>query len=596
MTFTTRPEIIGTFGVATSTHWIASAVGMSVLEKGGNAADAAVAMGFVLNVVEPHLNGPLGDLPVLVRPAGAATPTVICGQGVAPAKATIAHYRAEGLTEVPGSGLLATVVPGAFDGWMLLLRDYGTMTLRAVLEPAIHYAEAGHPMLPRAAAAIADLAGFFHAEWPTSAETWLPRGAPPVPGALFRNSDLAATWRRLLGEAEAKAGREAQIEAARDAFYRGFIADTIGRWLGSAEVMDAAGGRRKGVLMADDLANWSATTETPLSVDYLGWTVWKTGVWGQGPFLLQALRILEGTEIGELDPNGPEFVHLVAETLKLAMADREAYYGDPAHTAIPVDTLLSRSYATERRALLTDHSSREQRPGHIPGYERWVEAALARAARTPEARAGAGAGEPTMAHLSSRRGDTVHLDVIDRWGNMVAATPSGGWLQSSPVVPGLGMPLNSRGQMFWLEEGLASSLAPGRRPRTTLSPSMAAHEGGAALAFGTPGGDQQDQWQLIMFLRLVHHQMNLQEAIDAPLFHTSHAQGSFYPRIARPGHLMAEPAFGAATLAALREKGHALEVSEPWALGRLTAARRDADGLLRAGATPRLMQAYAIGR
>jgi gamma-glutamyltranspeptidase/glutathione hydrolase len=596
MTFTTRPEITGTFGVATSTHWIASAVGMSVLEKGGNAADAAVAMGFVLNVVEPHLNGPLGDLPVLVRPAGADAPTVICGQGVAPARATIAHYRAEGLTDVPGSGLLATVVPGAFDGWMLLLRDYGTMTLRELMEPAIHYAESGHPMLARAATAIAGLADFFQAEWPTSAETWLPGGAPPVPGALFRNPDLAANWRRLLAEAEAKSGREAQIEAARDAFYRGFIADTIGRWLETAEVMDAAGGRRKGVLTADDMANWSATKETPLSLDYHGWTVWKTGVWGQGPLLLQALRILEGTAIGEMDPSGADFVHLAAEALKLAMADREAYYGDPAFTEIPVERLLSRPYAAERRALLSDRASIEQRPGRIPGYERWAEAAIARAARLPGAASGAGAGEPTMAHLSSRRGDTVHLDVIDRWGNIVTATPSGGWLQSSPVVPGLGMPLNSRAQMFWLDECLPTSLAPGRRPRTTLSPSMAASPDGAALAFGTPGGDQQDQWQLILFLRLAHHRLNLQEAIDAPLFHTGHVQGSFYPRIARPGHLMAEPAFGAATLAALREKGHALEVSEPWAVGRLTAARREADGLLRAGATPRLMQAYAIGR
>lgn len=596
MTFTTRPEITGTFGVATSTHWLASAVGMSVLEKGGRAADAAVAMGFVLNVVEPHLNGPLGEVPLLVRPADAEAPTVICGQGVAPAKATIAHYRAQGLSEVPGSGMLATVVPGAFDAWMLLLRDYGTMRLRDVLEPAIYYAEAGHPILARAADAIAGLADFFKAEWPTSAEVWLPGGAPPAPGQLFRNPALAATWRRLLAEAETRSGREEQIEAARAAFYRGFLAEAIGRWVETAEVMDAAGGRRKGVLTADDMAAWQATTEAPLAVDYNGWTVWKAGVWSQGPLLLQALRILEGTGIGEVDPTGADFVHLVTETLKLAMADREAYYGDPAHTEIPVETLLSRSYAEQRRALIQATASREQRPGRIPGYEAWAEASIARAARRVAAEAGAGVGEPTMAHLSSRRSDTVHLDVIDRWGNMVSATPSGGWLQSSPVVPGLGMPLNSRAQMFWLDEGLPTSLAPGRRPRTTLSPSMAERADGARLAFGTPGGDQQDQWQLILFLRLAHHAMNLQQAIDAPLFHTGHVTGSFYPRTARPGHLMAEPAFGQGVLDALRDKGHELEVSEPWAIGRLTAAQRDADGLLRAAATPRLMQAYAIGR
>ncbi len=596
MTFTTRPEIAGTFGVATSTHWIASAVGMSLLEQGGNAFDAAVAMGLVLNVVEPHLNGPLGDLPVIFRPAGADEPTVICGQGVAPARATITHYRAEGLDMIPGSGLLATVTPGAFDGWMLLLRDHGSMSLRQVLEPAIHYAEAGHPMLPRVAATIAGLADFFREEWPTSAATWLPGNAVPQAGALFANPDLAATWRRLVAEGETVTGREAQIDKARAAFSQGFVAEAIDAWMKDACVMDAAGGRRKGVLSGQDMAEWSATYERPLSVDYGDWTVYKTGSWGQGPMLLQALRILEGTGIETMDPNGAEFVHTITETLKLVMADREAYYGDPDFTEIPMDVLLSRDYAQARRALIGPTASLEQRPGRVPGYEAWADAAIARAGTQTAQEAGAGAGEPTMAHLTEKRGDTVHLDVIDRWGNMVSATPSGGWLQSSPVVPGLGMPLNSRAQMFWLDEGLPTSLAPGRRPRTTLTPSIGLRDDGAALAFGTPGGDQQDQWQLIFFLRLVHQTANLQAAIDAPLFHTAHNQASFYPRGTRPGHLMLEPNFGEAVIADLRARGHRIEVAEPWTVGRLTAAQRDPSGLLRAAATPRLMQAYAIGR
>ncbi len=596
MTFTTRPEIAGTFGVATSTHWIASAVGMSLLEQGGNAFDAAVAMGLVLNVVEPHLNGPLGDLPVIFRPAGADEPTVICGQGVAPARATIAHYRAEGLDMIPGSGLLATVTPGAFDGWMLLLRDHGSMSLRQVLEPAIHYAEAGHPMLPRVAATIAGLADFFREEWPTSAATWLPGNAVPEAGALFANPDLAATWRRLVAEGETVIGREAQIDKARAAFSQGFVAEAIDAWMKDACVMDAAGGRRKGVLSGQDMADWRATYERPLSVDYGDWTVYKTGPWGQGPMLLQALRILEGTGIEAMDPNGAEFVHTITETLKLVMADREAYYGDPDFTEIPMDVLLSRDYAQARRALIGPTASLEQRPGRVPGYEAWADAAIARAGTQTAQEAGAGAGEPTMAHLTEKRGDTVHLDVIDRWGNMVSATPSGGWLQSSPVVPGLGMPLNSRAQMFWLDEGLPTSLAPGRRPRTTLTPSIGLRGDGAALAFGTPGGDQQDQWQLIFFLRLVHQTENLQAAIDAPLFHTAHNQASFYPRGTRPGHLMLEPNFGEAVIADLRARGHRIEVAEPWTVGRLTAAQRDPSGLLRAAATPRLMQAYAIGR
>ncbi len=594
MTFTTRPEIIGTFGVATSTHWIASAVGMSLLEKGGNAFDAAVAMGFVLHVVEPHLNGPLGDMPALIRPAGHAVPIVVCGQGTAPAKATVAHYRGEGLDMIPGSGLLATVIPGAFDAWMLIARDHGTLPLRTLLEPAIHYAEAGHPILPRVAATIEGLADFFAEEWPTSAATWLPGGKAPVPGTLFANPALAATWRRLLNEAEVRQGREAQIDAARDVFYRGFIAQAIDDWMREACVMDAAGGRRKGVLTGEDMAGWRATFEAPLAAEYHGWTVWKPGIWSQGPTFLQALRLLEGTGIADQASDGAAFVHTVTEAMKLGFADREAYYGDPLHTDIPVETLLSRAYAAERRSLIGTDASLDQRPGQIAGFEAWADAAVTRAARLPP-EVGAGAGEPTMAHLSARRGDTVHLDVIDRWGNMISATPSGGWLQSSPVVPGLGMSLNSRAQMFWLDEGFPTTLAPGRRPRTTLSPSMAEGRRGA-LAFGTPGGDQQDQWQLILFLRLVHCGMNLQEAIDAPLFHTGHFQASFYPRPARPGHLMIEPGFGEAVIAELQRKGHAVELAEPWSVGRLTAAARDPGGLLRAAATPRLMQAYAIGR
>lgn len=597
MGFTTRPEIKGTFGVATSTHWIASAVGMKLLEAGGSAADAAAAMGFTLQVVEPHLNGPLGDMPALIRTAGDDAPTVICGQGVAPAGATIAHYRSEGLERIPGSGLLATVIPGAFDAWMLMLRDHGRLPLRDVLEPAIHYARHGHPVLPRVSATIAGLADFFRDAWPTSFKTWLPGGMAPDPDALFRNPALADTWESLLKEAEAATSREAQIEAARRAFYKGFVAEAIDDWMRSARVMDASGSAHSGVLTGEDMARWEASYETPLSVDYEGWTIWKPGMWSQGPSLLQSLRTLEGSGIAKMDSRGADFVHTVTEAMKLSFADREAYYGDAAQSDVPTETLLSRTYAEERRALLSAEASLDQRPGRIDGFTHLADAAIARAKASEEtAGSGIGAGEPTMAHLSEKRGDTVHIDVIDRWGTSVSATPSGGWLQSSPVVPGLGMALNSRAQMFWLDEGLPTSLAPGRRPRTTLSPSMAEAPNGTQHAFGTPGGDQQDQWQLMLFLRLVHSDMNLQEAIDAPLFNTAHFQGSFDPRPVLPGHLMVEPDFGEAVIADLRGRGHAVEVAAPWSIGRLTAASRSPDGLLRAAATPRLMQAYAVGR
>jgi gamma-glutamyltranspeptidase/glutathione hydrolase len=594
--FTTRPEITGTFGVAASTHWIASSVGFGILERGGNAFDAAVAMGFVLHVVEPHLNGPGGEVPALIHTASDGKTQVLMGQGSAPAGATIEHYRNVGLETIPGSGLLATVIPGAFDAWMLLLRDHGTMSLREVLEPAIHYARAGHPMLVRVAGAIAGLREMFATEWPTSAETWLVNGAAPRGGALFRNPALADTWERVVREAETASGREAQVDRARDAFYRGFVAEAIGRYLETAEVMDGEGGRRKGVLTADDMAGWSAGYEAPVSAEYGGWTVHKTGPWGQGPVLLQTLQLLKQTDLAEMPVGGADFVHTTIEAIKLAYADREAYYGDPLHSDIPLDTLLSDDYAKARAARIGSRASLDQRPGRIDGLGHLADAAVARAAQIAERAVGADAGEPTMAHLTNRRGDTVHIDVIDRWGNMISATPSGGWLQSSPVVPGLGFPLNSRAQMFWLDPGLPSSLAPGRRPRTTLTPSFATHEDGTRMAFGTPGGDQQDQWQLVFFLRLVHAGVNLQEAIDAPLWHSMHFTPSFYPRVARPGRMMIEPNAGDETIAGLRARGHEVVVGEPWSIGRLTAAARNPDGVLRAAATPRLMQAYAVGR
>lgn len=598
-TFTTRPEITGTFGVATSTHWIATAVGMSILEKGGNAFDATVATALTLIVVEPHLNGFGGDMPAIFYSEKTGKVEVICAQGPAPKGATIAHYKAEGIDLIPGDGLLSTVIPGAFDGWMLMLRDYGTMSVREVFEPAIGYARDGHPLLPRVANTIKDLADFFEKEWPTSHAHWLPGGQAPEAGKLFKQPELARTWTRIVEAAEKVQGREAQIDAARDFFYRGEIAAEIAEWLKTAEVMDASGSKHKAVLTAEDLAGYKATIEAPLTYDYEGWTICKQGPWGQGPVFAQTLAILKHTNIATMDPMGAEFVHTVIEAMKLAYADREVYYGDPDFAEIPMEHLLSEAYNAERAKLITDQASMELRPGVVPGFE----AQVALAMEILGAQKGQAVYEPTMAHLATaddknteKRGDTVHIDIIDRWGNMVSTTPSGGWLMSSPIIPGLGFCLNSRAQMFWLKEGLPTSLAPGKRPRTTLTPSLALKDGKPTLAFGTPGGDQQDQWQLGFFLRYVHSEMNLQQVIDGPLFHSSHFPASFYPRTMDPGVMMIEDRIGAEAIADLKARGHKVTVSGSWDIGRLTAARRDEDGLLRAAATPRLMQAYAAGR
>ena len=266
--FTTRPEIDGTFGVVASTHWIATAVGMATLEKGGNAFDAAAATAFTLQVVEPHLNGPGGDVPVILHDVRHGRTEVICGQGPAPAKATIEYYRAQGIDLIPGTGLLAACVPGMFDSWMLLLRDYGTMTLAEVLDPAISYAQNGHPLVERANATIALVQRLFREHWPTSAAVYLPNGKVPETGTLFTNKTLAHTYTRILKEAEIVGGdRVAQIERARKIWSQGFVAEAIDRFCRMQEIMDVSGERHRGLLTGDDMANWQAEVEAPLTYD-----------------------------------------------------------------------------------------------------------------------------------------------------------------------------------------------------------------------------------------------------------------------------------------------------------------------------------------
>lgn len=588
-----RPEISGTFGVVASTHWIASAVGMGMLERGGNAIDAAVAMGFALQVVLPHLNGPGGDLPVILcRDSGEVT--VLCGQGVAPMAATTEHFRGLGLDLIPGTGLLPGVVPGAFDGWLQLLRDHGTMDLSDVMAPAIGYAGEGYPLLRETADTIARLAPYFAEHWPTAHRTWCPGGAVPPANGLFRNPALARTYARLASAPGNS--REERIEAARTAWSHGFVNAAIADFLAKAEAHDVSGKLHRGLLGAGDMGGWQATYEPPVSVRHGGWRVFKTGPWGQGPALLQALRILEHVDLAAFDPCGEAFVHVVIEAIKLAWADREAYFGDPTFSEIPLDRLLSEAYGAERAALIADTASHEFRPGRLPGYDGWVDAALRRAQRVPATAERPGSGEPTMAHLAPRNGDTVHLDAIDRWGNVVSATPSGGWLQSAPVVPELGFPLNTRGQMFWLDGEGPSRLRPGSRPRTTLTPTIAIHDDGRVLSLGTPGGDQQDQWQLVWFLRMVHHGLALQENIDLPLFHSLHVQASFHPRAIRLGEMIAEPDLGDGIITALRARGHLVTVAPPASLGQLTVALRHPNGLLQAAATHRTGKACAVGR
>jgi gamma-glutamyltranspeptidase/glutathione hydrolase len=554
--FTTRPELRGTFGMVASTHWLASAAGMAVLERGGNAFDAAVAAGFTLQVVEPHLNGPGGEVPAAFYSADRGEPLVLCGQGVAPAAATIGRFRELGHDLIPGTGVLAACVPGAFGGWLLLLQDFGTWRLEDVLAFAIDYAENGFPVTGGVRLAIQRQADLI-ATWPASRALYLPA---PEAGSQLRNPVLAGTYRRIV-EAARGGSRTEEIERARELFYEGFVAEEIHRFC------EAEGG----LLTRGDLAGWRATLEPPASFEYRGVTVCKTGPWGSGPVALQQLALLEGFDVAALSEE--ELVHIVIECAKLAFADRDALYGD---ADVPLETLLSPEYNEQRRALVGDEASVDYEPGS------------GRLPTIVEARPLAGAGEPT-------RGDTVHVDVVDRFGNMISATPSGGWLYGSPVIPALGWPLGTRAQMFWLEEGLPSSLRPGARPRTTLSPGLALRDGEPWLAWGTPGGDQQEQWGLHVFLRHVERGLNLQEAIDAPEFHTDHLISSFYPRGIKRRSLDVEGRFEPRVVEGLRGRGHEVTVTPDWSLGRVTAVQK-ADGQLRAAANPRGMQGYAAGR
>ncbi|MEU1400888.1 gamma-glutamyltransferase [Streptomyces sp. NPDC005728] len=604
MQFTTRPTLQGTFGMVSSTHWLASQSAMAVLEDGGNAFDAAVAGAFVLHVVEPHLNGPAGEVPILLAPAGGEV-QVLCGQGVAPAGATVAHYRGLGLDLVPGTGPLAAAVPGAFDAWLLLLRDHGTKPLEDVLKYAIGYAEHGHAPVENVGATVESVRELFETEWTSSAQVYLPGGRAPRPGELLRNPALAATWKRLLAETAGAGDREARIDAARAVWRSGFIAEALVRQ-SRRPTLDTSGERHTGTLTEADLAGWSASYEAPVTYDWNGWTVCKAGPWSQGPALLQQLALLPP----ELPAHGSaDYVHLLVEGCKLAMADREAWYGDAAE--VPLAELLSDGYNTGRRALVGPKASYELRPGSPGGRTPRLPVHARVESGEDTAFNPMGAGEPTVAELSgeprpaadgSTRGDTCHLDVVDRWGNMIAATPSGGWLQSNPVVPELGFPLGTRLQMTWLEEGLPNSLTPGRRPRTTLTPSLALRDGIPVLAFGTPGGDQQDQWQLHFLLAAVLRApvrggLDLQGAIDAPNWHNDSFPSSFYPRGRRPGSVTVESRTDADVIEELRRRGHDVTVGPGWSEGRLCAVARDPrTGVLSAAANPRGMQGYAVGR
>jgi len=582
MPFTTRPPLRGFGGAVSAGHYLATAIGIRMLGDGGNAADAACAMGFALQVLEPTQNGPGGEVPILVHAGRSDRVHAISGQGGAPAAATLDAMAERGVSLIPPDGFLAATVPAALDSWCLLLEHFGTRRLADVLTPARALAENGFPMYPFLRGLLRYLEPRFREQWPTSAALYLPVREV---GERQTNPTLARFYSRLIErERDAPGGREAGIRAARDEFYRGEPAEWIERFL-ETPILDASGEAHAGLLRADDLADHRGDIEEAVSVDYRDTTVWKCGPWTQGPVFLQQLRLLEGFDLAAMGRGSADALHTWIECAKLAFADREACYADPRFARVPLERLLSREYADARRALVDpERASLEQRPGIGRLPEGW-----------PLGSAGTGPAEPQALAAATGRRDTTQLVAVDAAGTTVCATPSGGWIPTSPVIPELGFPIGTRAQMFVLDPAHPNALAPGKRPRTTLSPSIARLADGRVMAFGTPGGDQQDQWTLHFFMECVDFGANdLQQAIDAPTLHSTHMPSSFYPRHAEPGSVSAEDRLDPTVLAELGRRGHRIAMSGPWSHGRVLAVSRDpSTGLCEAGASPRFQIATA---
>lgn len=592
--------------MAASTHWLATGTAQAVLERGGNAVDAAVAAGFVLHVVEPHLNGPAGDLVGIIsdgesNPQSADRvrhqPAVICGQGQAPAAASIEHFASLGLDHVPGAGALAAVAPGSVPAWLHLLATRGTWDIADLLTFAIEYAEDGHAASEQLCGVIERMAPHFTDHWTTSVQVWMPDGVP-VPGQLIRNPAYARTLRRLLEAADLAApatadNRLARIDAVRRAWQEGFVAEALADTAGTVH-RHSDGRDYAGVLTVADQAAFQPVEEASVHLEFRGARIHKAGAWTQGPVLLQTLAILDQVEDSRLDPSTELGAHTIIEALKLALADRDAYYG-PGCDDATVTTLLSPEYAAARAALIGDQAATQWRPGEVPGVSPFrPSAATARTGHTPDSPT---TGEPTVRPTGATRGDTCHLDVVDRHGTLVSVTPSGGWLQSNPAVPELGFPLGTRLQMTWLDPASPSALGPGTRPRTTLSPTLVSLDGRPHVALGTPGGDQQDQWQLLYLLRTLVGGYTPQQAIDAPALHTTDMISSFWPRVRTPGGVVTEGRLGTDTIDGLRRRGHEVTIAPDWSLGRLSAVGRDPrTGEVWAAANSRGEQGYAAGR
>jgi gamma-glutamyltranspeptidase / glutathione hydrolase len=544
--------------------------GWRILMAGGNAIDAGVASVLAASVTEQSRFGLGGEMPLLVKVKG-KPPVAISGIGTAPKLATIEFYATRqpeswetvgGMAPIPAQGIRAAILPGVFDGLILALREYGTKSYCEVSAPAAGYAD-GFPIGEEYAGFIKNLERFLRL-WPDSQAFFLPGDKAPVRGEIFRSPTLAATLRNLCTvEQKTRGNRAKKLLAVRDEFYKGGIAKKI------AAFSEANGG----LIRYDDLAGFKAEIDTTRTTTYRGYEIVKPGFWTQGPVMLQTMNILEGYDLKGMGHNSPEYLHTVVEAVKLAFADRDRYYGDPKFSKIPEEILLSKSYAAERRKLIDPaHSSRESRPGPIA---------------QPLQSADTGLGKSIAM-------DTTCVNVIDKDGNAFSATPSGAWLPS--VIAGdTGIPLSTRLQSMVTTSGHPNQLAPGKRPRVTLSPTMVLKDGQPWLVMSTPGGDNQDQAMVQVLLNLIEFGMTSQEAAESPRFQTEHFYSSFANHEFTPNKLNLEARISKETAEKLRAMGHEVVVTGPWSNGSAPTLIKVSGGVLEGGADPRRLR-YVFGR
>ncbi len=552
-TDTFRPVVRGSRGVVAGGHPLVAEAGLRMLHRGGNAVDAGVAAVFAGSVIEFSHFGFGGEVPVIIKPVNKPVIT-INGQGTAPALATRGFFedRAANLVNredgsgrnnnapgaIPSTGPLAATVPGVLDAMIVALENFGTMKLADVLQPAIELADA-FPIDELRVNYIRNTRKVYE-QWPSSRAVFLPNGEEPKIGDIFVQKDLAKTLRELVGveKKNLSRGRRASLEAVRDYFYRGPIAKRY------CAAIEQAGG----LMRASDLASFRAEIEQPLKVNYRNYEIYKVGFWSQGPALLQMLNLLEGYDLKAMQHNTTDYLHTVAEAMKLAFADRDRYYGDPRFVKVPGTELLSEDYTEMRRGLIDPKAaSLEQRPGdpvNKKSLTKMIGMAETGPSEIPEA---------------ERAHDTTCVNVIDAQGNLFSATPSGAWLPSF-IAGDTGIPISSRMQSFLLTPGHPNELKPGKRPRITLTPTLVMKDGKPFAALSSPGGDNQEQALLQVLLNVIEFGMNPQEAVEAPRFETSHLVSSFDDHKFNPGALQVEMRIKQTVIEELKSRGHKIDL------------------------------------